>query len=63
MTTLRECADTAAAALVKMLQASPDNIDTATVADVIERVLDEAASQREEGGRKRSIFKPRCRGG
>ena len=46
MTTLRECADTAAAALVEMLRASRGKVDTAAVADVIETVLNQATSER-----------------
>ena len=52
MTTLRECADTAAAALAEMLRASKGKVDTRAVADVIETVLNEAASEREEGARR-----------
>ena len=53
MTTLRECADTAAAALAEKLRASKGNIDAKAIADVIETVLNEATSEREEGARRR----------
>lgn len=49
MTTLRECAATAAAALVEKLRASPADIDTQAVAEIIEEVLNQATSEREEG--------------
>ena len=44
MTTLRECADTAAAALAEKLRASKGKIDAKAIADVIETVLNEAAT-------------------
>ena len=53
MTTLRECANTAAAALGEKLRASKGNIDAKAIADVIETVLNEATSEREEGPRRR----------
>ena len=53
MTTLRECADTAAAALAEKVRASKGNIDAKAIADVIETVLNEATSEREEGARRR----------
>jgi uncharacterized protein YdeI (YjbR/CyaY-like superfamily) len=53
MTTLIECADTAAAALAEKVRASKGNIDAKAIADVIETVLDEATSEREEGARQR----------
>ena len=53
MTTLRECADTAAAALAEKVRASKGNIDAKAIADVIETVLNEATSEREEGARQR----------
>jgi hypothetical protein len=53
MTTLRECANTAAAALGEKLRASKANIDAKAIADVIETVLNEATSEREEGPRRR----------
>lgn len=55
MTTLRECAETAAAALAKKLRASPGKVDTASVADIIEQVLNEATHEQEEGARKRLV--------
>jgi 16S rRNA C967 or C1407 C5-methylase (RsmB/RsmF family) len=53
MTTLRECADTAAAALAEKVRAAKGNIDAKAIADVIETVLNEATSEREEGARRR----------
>ena len=53
MTTLRECADTAAAALAEKVRASKGNIDAKAIADIIETVLNEATSEREEGARRR----------
>ena len=38
MTTLRECAETAAAALVEMLRSAKGAVDTVAVADLIEKV-------------------------
>jgi adenylate cyclase len=55
MTTLRECADTAAAALAKKLRATPGKIDTAALADVIEEVLNQATNEREAGEQKRLV--------
>ena len=55
MTTLRECADTAAAALVEMLRSAKGTVDTAAVADVIERVLNQATSETEEGAQRRIV--------
>ena len=52
MTTLRECADMAAAALAEKVRASKGNIDAKAIADVIETVLNEATSEREEGARR-----------
>ena len=49
MTTLRECADTAAAALAEMLRGAKGEVDTAAVAEVIENVLNQATSETEEG--------------
>ncbi|MGB6702639.1 hypothetical protein [Methyloceanibacter sp.] len=65
MTTLRECADTAAAALAEKVRASTGNIDAKAIAEVIETVLNEATSEREEGARRRlsTISKHRCRNG
>ena len=65
MTTLRECADTAAAALVEMLRSAKGTVDTAAVAEIIERVLNQATSETEEGVERRivSISRPRCRSG
>ena len=53
MTTLRECADTAAAALVDMLRSAKGAVDAAAVADVIEQVLNQATSETEEGAELR----------
>lgn len=55
MTTLRECADTAAAALAEKLRAAKGKLDTKAIADVIETVLNEASSEREEGERRRLV--------
>ena len=55
MTTLRECADTAAAALVEMLRSAKDAVDAAAVADVIEQVLNQATSETEEGAQRRLV--------
>jgi PAS domain S-box-containing protein len=55
MTTLRECADTAAAALAEMLRAGKGDVDREAVAAVIEGVLNEAASEREEGAERRLV--------
>ena len=55
MTTLRECADTAAAALVEMLRTTEGASDTATIADVIERVLNQATAETEEGAQRRLV--------
>ena len=55
MTTLRECADTAAAALVEMLRSAKDALDAAAVADVIEQVLNQATSETEEGAQRRLV--------
>ena len=52
MTTLRECADTAAAALAETLRASNGKVDAKAIADVIEAVLNEATDEREEGVRR-----------
>jgi PAS domain S-box-containing protein len=53
MTTLRECADTAAAALAEKLRAANGKFDTKAIAEIIETVLNEAASEREEGAQRR----------
>ena len=63
MTTLRECADTAAAALAEMLRGAKGEVDTAAVAEVIENVLNQATSETEEPSGVSSIFRPRCRSG
>ena len=55
MTTLRECADTAAAALVVMLRGTKGAVDAAAVADVIEQVLNQATSETEEGAERRIV--------
>ena len=55
MTTLRECADTAAAALAEMLRSAKGAVDTAAVADVIEQVLNQATSETEEGAQRRLV--------
>ncbi len=55
MTTLRECANTAAAALAEKLRASRGNIDTGTFADIIEAVLNQATSEQEEGAERRLV--------
>ena len=55
MTTLRECADTAAAALVEMLRSAKGAVDAAAVADVIEQVLNQATSETEEGTERRLV--------
>lgn len=55
MTTLRECADTAAAALAEKLRDAKGKIETKAIADVIETVLNEATSEREEGERRRLV--------
>jgi hypothetical protein len=49
---VKECAETAAVALAKMLHASPGNVDTAAIAEVIEQALNEATSKNEEGMRR-----------
>jgi hypothetical protein len=53
VTTLRECAETAAAALAEKLRASEGKIDAKAIADIIETVLNEATSKREKGARRR----------
>ena len=55
MTTLRECANTAAAALAEKLRASRGNIDTDAFADIIEAVLNQATSEQEEGAERRLV--------
>ena len=55
MTTLRECADTAAAALAEMLRGAKGEVDTAAVAEVIENVLNQATSETEEGAQRRLV--------
>jgi len=55
MTTLRECANTAAAALAEKLRASRGKIDTNAFADVIEEVLNQATSEQEEGAERRLV--------
>ncbi len=55
MTTLRECADTAAAALAEKLRAAKGKLDAKAIADVIETVLNEATSEREKGERRRLV--------
>ena len=55
MTTLRECAETAAAALVEMLRSAKGAVDKVAVADVIERVLNQATSETEEGAQRRLV--------
>jgi len=55
MTTLRECANTAAAALAEKLRASRGNVDTDAVADIIEAVLNQATSEQEEGVERRLV--------
>jgi PAS domain S-box-containing protein len=55
MTTLRECADAAAAALAAMLRAGKGDVDKEAVAAVIEGFLNQAASEREEGAERRLV--------
>ena len=55
MTTLRECADTAAAALVEVLRGAKGVVDEAAVAKVIESVLNQATSETEEGAQRRLV--------
>ena len=55
MTTLRECADTAAAALVEMLRNAKGEVDAASVAEIIEQVLNQATSETEEGAERRIV--------
>ena len=55
MTTLRECAEAAAAALVKKLRNSRGEVDEAAVADIIEHVLSQATKERDKGEKKRLI--------
>ena len=55
MTTLRECADAAAAALVDMLRSAKGTVDAASVADVIEQVLNQATSETEQGAQRRLV--------
>ena len=55
MTTLRECANTAAVALVEKLRASRGKLDTEALADVIEQVLNRATNEREEGVERRLV--------
>jgi hypothetical protein len=52
MTTLRECADTAAAALAEKLRASKGKIDAKAIADVIETVLNRRGIWRGFGQRQ-----------
>jgi PAS domain S-box-containing protein len=53
MTKLRECAETAAVALMKMLRATPGDADPVGMADIIEQVLNAAAQEQEEAERQR----------
>ena len=55
MTTLRECAEAAAAALTEKLRQSQGKIDETAVADIIETILEEATREREEGAEKRLL--------
>jgi adenylate cyclase len=55
MTALRECANTAAAALAEKLRASRGNIDTDAFADIIEAVLNQATSEQEHGAERRLV--------
>jgi PAS domain S-box-containing protein len=55
MTTLRECADTAAAALVELLRGKKGAVDTAAIAEVIENVLNQATTETEEGAQRRLV--------
>jgi adenylate cyclase len=55
MTTLRECANTAAAALAEKLRASRGNIDTDAFADIIEAVLNQATSEQEDGAGRQLV--------
>ena len=55
MTTLKECADTAAAALAEKLRSSKGNVDTKAIAEIIEGVLNRATSERDEGERRRLV--------
>ena len=55
MTTLRECADTAAAALVEMLRNAKGAVDATAVAEIIEQVLNQATSETEEGAERRIV--------
>ena len=65
MTTLRECADTAAAALVEMLRSAKGAVDAASVSEIIEQVLNQATSETEEGAERRivDLQASRCRSG
>lgn len=53
MTTLRECAEAAAAALAVELTASGGKVDAAAIAGIIEKVLNDATQDTEDGARKR----------
>jgi len=55
MTALRECANTAAAALAEKLRASRGNIDTDAFADIIEAVLNQATSEQEDGAGRQLV--------
>ncbi|MGH6824185.1 PAS domain-containing protein [Methyloceanibacter sp.] len=55
MTTLRECADTAAAALAEKLRASKGKVDAKAIAEIIETVLNEATSERDKGAQRRLV--------
>ena len=59
MTTLRECADTAAAALVEILRSAKGAVDAASVSKIIEQVLKQATNSADW----RSIFSPGVEGG
>jgi hypothetical protein len=64
MTTLKECANTAAAALVEKLRASRGKIDAEAFADIIEGVLNQATSEQEEGAERRLVdLEVRCSSG
>ncbi len=55
MTTLRECANTAAVALVEKLRASRGKLDPEALADVIEKVLNQATNENKEGVERRLV--------
>ena len=52
---MRDCADMAAAALAEMLRGKKGEVDAAAVAAVIENVLNQAASESEEGAQRRLV--------